>query len=48
MTSRVLVVDDERSILDVVRYTLEQAGFTVDVASTAESARSKATGDAMT
>jgi DNA-binding response OmpR family regulator len=43
VTARVLVVDDEHSILDVVRYTLEQAGLTVDMATSVESARSKAT-----
>jgi two-component system alkaline phosphatase synthesis response regulator PhoP len=39
MPARIVVVDDEESIIKVVRYALEQAGFEVHTASDADGAR---------
>jgi two-component system alkaline phosphatase synthesis response regulator PhoP len=39
---RVLLVDDERDIVDTVKYSLELRGFSVDVAYDGESALKKA------
>jgi DNA-binding response OmpR family regulator len=41
---RVLLVDDERDIVDTVKYSLELRGFDVDVAYDGESALKKARG----
>ena len=41
---RVLLVDDERDIVDTVRYSLELRGFDVDVAYDGETALKKARG----
>ena len=42
MASRILVVEDEPDILEVVLYNLKQAGFEVDAAENGESALSRA------
>jgi DNA-binding response OmpR family regulator len=42
MASRILVVEDEPDILEVVLYNLKQAGFEVDAAEDGESALSRA------
>ena len=41
---RVLLVDDERDIVDTVKYSLELRGYSVDVAYDGESALKKARG----
>jgi len=41
MEERILVVDDEKDIRDILQYNLEKEGFIVDVASSAEEAESK-------
>lgn len=41
MTKRVLVVDDEPSIVTLVKFNLEQSGFTVDTAADGKSAVEK-------
>ncbi len=43
MEERILVVDDEKDIRDILQYNLEKEGFVVDVASSAEEAESKIT-----
>ena len=43
MEERILVVDDEKDIRDILQYNLEKEGFIVDVASSAEEAESKLT-----
>ena len=39
MTTRVLVIEDDASIQEVLRYSLVQAGFTVEIAGSAEEAQ---------
>ena len=38
MESRVLVVDDEKDICDILQFNLEKAGYIVDVANSGEEA----------
>ncbi len=43
MEEKILVVDDEKDIREILQYNLEKEGFIVDVASSAEEAESKLT-----
>ena len=43
MSQKVLVVDDEQSIVTLLKYNLEQAGYIVDVAYDGEEALEKLT-----
>lgn len=43
MDERILVVDDERDICDILQFNLENEGYTVDVANSAEEALEKLT-----
>ncbi len=43
MEERILVVDDEKDIRDILQYNLEKEGFIIDVASSGEEAESKLT-----